>query len=126
MFVGQKQDPVKLVLLSIVTCGIYYLYWLYKVGEEVNQALGKEAVKTSLVWISIICAPISLYYLYTLDLALGELAQQRGLQWTSNFLIWVLLSVFAGIGSFIAMFQVQTFLNQVWDQYAPPPPPYVQ
>ncbi len=125
MFVGQKQDPVKVLILSIVTCGIYMLIWLHKVGEEVNQALGKEAVKTNLVWISLLCPFLILYYLYTLDQALGELGAQRNVAWNSNFLMWILLSLLAGIGTYVAEFQIQTFLNQVWDQ-TPQPPEYVQ
>ena len=25
-----------MILLSIVTCGIYYMYWLYKMGEKTD------------------------------------------------------------------------------------------
>ncbi|MDR2525757.1 MAG: DUF4234 domain-containing protein [Oscillospiraceae bacterium] len=120
MFVGKKQDPLKLILLSLVTCGIYFYYWLYKTGEEVNQVLQKEAVKTNLAWVGIICFPVGLYYLYQLDLALQEMAGTRGVQYQSNFVLWIILFLLSGVGAFVAEFQIQTFLNTCWDQAAPP------
>ncbi|MDR1927046.1 MAG: DUF4234 domain-containing protein [Oscillospiraceae bacterium] len=120
MYIGEKQEPIKIFLLSIVTCGIYGLIWDYKTGEEINKALGREAVNTNLVWISILCFPVILYYLYTVDQALMELGVQRGIRYDSNFVLWILLYVVASAGWFVAMFQTQAFLNRVWEQGAPP------
>jgi len=32
-----KESAVKILLLTFVTCGIYGLIWLYKIGEELRQ-----------------------------------------------------------------------------------------
>ena len=39
---GEVRDPVMVLILSIFTCGIYNLIWLFKTGEEINQASGFE------------------------------------------------------------------------------------
>ena len=31
-----KESPIKILLLTFVTCGIYGLIWLYKTGEEMR------------------------------------------------------------------------------------------
>jgi hypothetical protein len=35
--VGQPRNPVSVILLTIFTCGIYGLVWLYKTFEELKQ-----------------------------------------------------------------------------------------
>ena len=30
------------ILLSIVTCGIYGIYWFVKLNDELNEAAGKQ------------------------------------------------------------------------------------
>ena len=127
MYVGQKQEPITIILLSVITCGIYGLIWLAKAGKDVNQGLGREAVNTNFVWLSILCFPLIFYYLYQLDQAMVEFARQRSVTYNSNFVLWILLSVLAGLGTFFAMFQVQTALNDAWDKAAGTPQnPYVQ
>ncbi len=32
-----KQGAIKIILLTFVTCGIYGIYWLYKIGEELRE-----------------------------------------------------------------------------------------
>ena len=114
MFKGEKRDPLMLILLSIVTCGIYCIYWHYTVGNEINSALGKEAVNPVLAIISFCCFPVLFYYVYTVDKALEELTAERGIKYTSNFVLWVITMLF-GIGTLVEMFQVQTTLNEVWE-----------
>ncbi|MCL2105905.1 MAG: DUF4234 domain-containing protein [Oscillospiraceae bacterium] len=127
MYVGQKQEPITIILLSVITCGIYGLIWYARAGKDVNQGLGREAVNTNLVWLSILCFPLIFYYLYQLDQAVVEFAGQRGVSYNSNFVLWILLSLLAGLGSFFAIFQVQTALNDAWDKAAgTPQAPYVQ
>jgi hypothetical protein len=40
-----ERNPVVVVLLSMVTCGIYYLLWLYWTDSELKEALGDEEIK---------------------------------------------------------------------------------
>ena len=115
MYKGQVKDPVVVLLLTVVTCGIYGLVWLYDIGDQINKALDKEAVKPVYVLISILCFPILYYYIYTLDLALIELGESREVPYTPNFVIWIITMLF-GVGLFICEIQTQTFLNQVWEK----------
>ena len=39
------------VLLSIVTCGIYALYWYYKMGERTDRIKGSQEGSTGLIYL---------------------------------------------------------------------------
>ncbi|MCL2072056.1 MAG: DUF4234 domain-containing protein [Oscillospiraceae bacterium] len=118
MPVGTNRSPVTVIILSIVTCGIYSIYWHYVVGKEVNAALGKEAVNPMLVLVSLICAPVLFYFIYTLDKAMIELAEEKGKHYSSNFALWIVCALLAGVGIYIEMMQVQSTLNDIWDAAA--------
>ena len=118
MEVGQKRDVLMVILLSFVTCGIYGLWWVYTVGKEVNNALGREEVNPMYFWLGIFCFPVYYLYLYKLDLAIVELGQDKDVPYTSNFVIWLICSFLAGVGIIICQIQVQSFLNQLWDKQA--------
>jgi len=115
---GTKREPIVVILLSFVTCGIYSLYWHYKAGDEIRTALGKpDAINPVLVFAGIICFPFMFYYVYTIDKGLAELAQKRGVAYSSNFVLWLLLCLI-GVGFFVEMFMVQDKLNDIWDTSA--------
>lgn len=115
MYIGLKRNPVTIILLSIITCGIYSIYWHYKVGDEIRTALGNpDSVNPVLAILSIFCFPIMFYYIYTIDKALLELAPQRGRSYSSNFVLWVILYLL-GVGLLVEMFMVQDKLNDIWD-----------
>ena len=43
----KERNIVVCVLLSIITCGIYGIYWNYKVGKEMYEANQKKGIITS-------------------------------------------------------------------------------
>jgi hypothetical protein len=112
--VGKKQDPFLLILLSIVTCGIYAIYYWYITGQDLNKMLGREAVNPVFLFISLVFFPLMFYYLYMIDKALEEVGGQSGKPYSPNFIMWLLLSLICGIGGFVALFQTSKYLNNVW------------
>jgi len=44
MRVGINRHPLMVILLSFITCGIYYFYWIYTVSKEMNEFLGEEDI----------------------------------------------------------------------------------
>ena len=38
----EKRSVVKSVIFTFITCGIYGLYWYYKMTNETHQAVGRE------------------------------------------------------------------------------------
>jgi len=108
----KKQDPVIVLLLTIITCGIYGLYYYYIVGQAVNRELNREACNPVFVWLGLItCGITLLIYLYQLDQALLDLGRKENIRWNSNFIMWIVLNYIFGIGSYIALWQIQSFIN---------------
>ena len=115
-YLGKRIDPVVLVVLSIITCGIYGAYYLYIIGQDINAVLGREAVNPILAIIGIFCSPIILYYLYTVDRAMVEIGTENDIPYNNNFILWLLLTLFCGVGIFVAYFQIPGFFNRLWDR----------
>lgn len=40
--IAKHRNIVACILLSAFTCGIYYLYWIYKLNEELNELTGQD------------------------------------------------------------------------------------
>lgn len=54
--------PIYLIL-TLITFGIYNLYWNYKQQEACNQLIGREEFKF-LTWLILIIVTFGLYHLY--------------------------------------------------------------
>lgn len=112
------RNPILVIVFSVITCGIYYLYWLWVTNAEINRICGNESVGGGTVIISYFCGLVGWYIWYKWDISLQEVTQDRRVVYNSNFLLWLILSVIAGAGAFVMMFQVQDTLNRLNQQSA--------
>lgn len=110
------RSPIFVMLLSIFTCGIYYIYWVWVTSRDINYALGKEIVSPGIVVLSYFCGFVAWYVWYKWDKGLVELGDRTGIRYANNFILWIVLSVLAGVGSLVMMFQVQDTLNETWQK----------
>ena len=114
-YIGKHRDPVVVIILSIVTCGIYALFWLYTVMEDVNRTSGQQRIdSTMLLILSIICAPVMWFALYKVDQEMMRLAGENGTTYNSNFVLWLLLTFVCGVGTYVAMYQLTNTYNEIW------------
>jgi len=92
----QRRNPVAAVILTIITCGIYGIYWFVKTKDEINS-LGAE-IPTA--WLLII--PIAnLYFEYKYAEGFSTFVKKD-----DNAIMWFLLLFFVGIVT-MAIFQVE-------------------
>ena len=113
MIRGEHRGVVSVILLGIITCGLYTIWWQYTIGKEINTALGEEAVSPILAVVAILCFPLMYYYVYTIDQALVKLGRKCGVRYESNFVLWI-ITMLLGIGYIIQIVQAQSYLNEVW------------
>ena len=98
----QRRNPVAVVILSIITFGIYGIYWFVKTKDEINS-LGAE-IPTA--WLLII--PIAnLYFEYKYAEGFSTFVKKD-----DSAIMWFLLLFFVGIVT-VAIFQVE--LNKLAD-----------
>lgn len=129
MYIGKTRNPIVVILLSIVTCGIYMFYWYYTVMEDLNKASGEEKINSVLFLIlGILCFPVMWYVLYKIDKGLAELSAREGIPYKENFILWLVLSLLAGVGTIIASYQITVAFNDIWARRGggAPPPVYGQ
>ena len=104
----KKRNIVAVYLLSIITLGIYCIYWLVQTKKEMNSLGGK--IPTA--WLLII--PIAnLYWMWKYCEAFATYVKKDG-----NTILWFLLYFFVGI---IMPAIVQSELNKLADAQAAAP-----
>ena len=87
------------IILSIVTCGIYGLYWMYCLVEESNEMTGNPdgTGGVAVILLSIITCNIYLiYWMYTVGKRLEDLNVQEG-KASGNYGILFLVLEFFGL-----------------------------
>lgn len=90
-FPGISQRNIAIaVILSIVTCGIYGIYWMIKLNDEINQICGDtQATSGGMVFLFslITCGIYGLYWMYKM----GEKCDQiKGVNGSTGILYLVL------------------------------------
>lgn len=101
------------IVLSLITCGIYGLYWFVCLTEDVN-AVANETEATSgvmaLVFTIITCGIYGLYWAYKCGEKLDKAKTDRGLQASNGGVLYLILYLFGGI---IAYALIQNELNKM-------------
>lgn len=109
----QRSIPV-CILLSIVTCGLYGLYWLASMANDINAASGhKDDTSGGMVALfSIVtCGIYGIYWVYKAGQKIDEARKARSLPEQNNGLVYLLLSLF-GL-AIIAWALIQNELNKM-------------
>lgn len=85
------------IILSIITCGIYSLYWLYCMAEDLNRVSGKNDVSGGVVvLLSIVtCGIYGWFWLYQAGEKINMAKAQRGIAGdSSNGILYLILGIF--------------------------------
>ncbi len=110
-----RRSLVAGILLSLVTFGIYGLYWQYKQMVTLNAWLGRNEYSFWLwLFLSIItCGIFGIYYEYKMAVGINEVQAGNDLESNSDLpVICVLLAIF-GLG--IASLAVQQYqINRLY------------
>lgn len=114
------------IVLTIITCGIYGYYFIYKMAHDVNIACEGDGESTSglaaFILLSIItCGIYSWYWYYKLGNRLSANAGRYGMVFQENgttVLLWLIFgSLICGIGPFIAMYILIKNSNAICNAY---------
>jgi hypothetical protein len=112
LLIGKNRNPFAVIFFSIITFGIYWLVWVYKVNNEVRK---HEPVIRSSPGVSVIAqfvpiANIISDYNLATRIQRMEIADQSANQISP--VVTIVLLFFFGIGY---VFQIQSHLNAHWD-----------
>lgn len=116
----------KFILFSIITCGIYGLWFIYHLSQDVNVICAEDGKNTAgllkLILLSIVTLGIYNYiWYYKLGNRLADNAPRYGLSFQENgttILLWMIFGYFlCGIGPFVAMYIVMKNTNALAESY---------
>lgn len=115
MRIGEKREPALVLILSIITCGVYYLYWVYVASAEAQEFLGEQDTAPGLEVLLFIltCGLYTLYWDYKMAQKIMKMQRILGLRETDNAVLYIVLDVL-GLGIVNALIQ-QSQLNEVWN-----------
>ncbi len=109
---GEVRNPVQVLLLGFVTCGIYQIIWLFSVAGEVNAALGEERFNMMKeIGLGIItCGAWMMWFLWRFCQAVVEVQQKAGVEPAMDAPILFVTNLF-----YLGPFFIQTGLNNAWE-----------
>jgi len=109
--VGQVRNPAAVIIFSIITLGIYTLYWYYVVFDDLKQRTN-NGVGGLVGLILGLC--LSIVNVFLLPSEIGNMYAQEGLEKPVTGLtgFWVLIPL---VGFIIWFVKVQNAMNRRWE-----------
>ena len=118
----------KFILFSIITCGIYAIFFYTGIADDINRvATPRDGKKTmhyclmTFVLAPLTCGIFGLYWWHTISDRIGEEARARGIYTdfsSTTFWLWQLVGVvLCGIGPFIYVHKLCQVMNQINNSY---------
>ena len=109
----KERNIVVSILLSIITCGIYGIYWFITLTDDaakVNEDPDFTGVK-ALIFTLLTCGIYGIYWNYKIGKEMYEGNQKRGINSSDNSVLYLILSIF-GL-SIVTYCLVQNELNTI-------------
>ncbi len=111
------------ILFSIITCGIYAIYWMIVLNDDILDALNENGTSGGMVFILslVTCGIYGLYWIYQMGQRVDRLGQMTGKTTSNTGLLYLLIS-FLGF-SLVIYAIIQNELNHYYREI---PPTYYQ
>lgn len=106
----QQRNIAVCIILSLVTCGIYLLYWYYKMSEEFRQLTGDDSLPDGVMTILLGLVTCNIYLLYW-HYKMGQACDKLKGDPNGNSAVLYLLLMLFGIG-IASMALEQNAINQ--------------
>lgn len=108
-----NRSIVTAIILSVVTCGIYGLYWFVCLTNDSNKASGdyKTSGGMALLYTIITCGIYGLYWYYQMGKKMAQAGTNNGVDIQDNSILYLVLGVF-GLG-IVDYCLIQNDLNKI-------------
>ena len=109
----QKRELALTIILSIITCGIYSIYWFIVMTDDSNALADREKTASgglSFLYSLLTCGIYSLYWYYKMGKKLEEAGKRYNISVGDNSVLYLVLGLFGfGIVSYAL---IQNELNK--------------
>jgi hypothetical protein len=120
MHIPAERSPIKVLLLTLITCGIYYLYWVYVTSQELDDALGETDIPPIVHVLLFIFTGTLWGFAWDVLTAreIAKLQAHAGLPTSDNTVLWLALDILGagpigGLGLIVPVLQ-QIAMNDLW------------
>lgn len=106
----KQRNLILVIILAIVTCGIYGLYLYFQFNSEVNKQAIADGVQTiprtpliAFLLSIITCGIYGIVYQYFVAKSLQEIGRKRNYEAVDPILV-IILTIFVGVGGFLNIY----------------------
>ena len=109
----QKRNIAVCIILSIVTCGIYGIYWFNCLNNDTNTASNTFGTSGGVAFLLtlVTCGIYGIYWAYKQGEKIDVAKRNRGISSSNSGILYLILSLFGF--SIIAWALMQNELNQL-------------
>lgn len=108
-----QNDPIMVLVLSFITCGLYLIYWNIKMAEVINSIVEREAITPLVAILSGCCVPANLYFYWLVGQELETIGKKTdNPSFKDQSLLLLILGFFF---PFVAAMIVQGEINKLYE-----------
>lgn len=121
--VGERRELILAFLLTFVTCGIFGLYLMYKIGDELNEHSGSSGLNPGLdILLGLLtCGLWFIYARYRYAETLRDLSVREGGEAQDVTTLCLVLDIAAlcfGFTALVSLLVLQNEVNRHWERHA--------
>lgn len=109
-----KNNPVVVLILGFVTCGLYLIFWNMKMAEVFNAATGKKTISPVIAVLGGCCWPVGIYFYYLISQNLEPVGNviNKGEEFKGKGTVILILGIFLAP---VAAMLVQQSVNEIYE-----------
>lgn len=102
----RQRSVAMVIILSLLTCGIYTIIWYYQVSEDLRYLTGDNSMSggKTILLIFITCGIYTLFWYYIVGQKIAEIHRMKNMLVKDNGLLYIVLSIFS-----LVLWQMQLF-----------------
>jgi hypothetical protein len=109
-----RNEPVLVLILALVTCGLYLIYWNIKAAQVLNAATEREIISQPVAILAALCSPLNAYFYYLAGKeALPKVYELNGEEGKDQSVLLLVLGLFFPM---IAAMIVQGEINKLYNR----------
>jgi hypothetical protein len=108
-----KVDPLIVLILGFITCGLYLIYWNIKIAEVLNAVSEREVISSPIAVFAGCCYPVNVYFFYLAGKdGLPQVYKRIGYPQKDDSMLLLVLGLFFPM---VAAMIVQNDINKLYN-----------
>ena len=108
-----KVDPLIVLILGFITCGLYLIYWNIKAAEVMNAVAEREVISSPIAVFAGCCYPVNVYFFYLAGKdGLPQVYKRIGYPQKDDSMLLLILGLFFPM---VAAMIVQNDINKLYN-----------